>query len=99
MLTYWLGTNGVMFTFGCTTRPIANIPPPFLPSKQWANIFFTLPDEASWEIMEELAFPNPSIPSSASSLEESRSPDCLAPHLQDHIKTLRKWKRQWGMTD
>jgi hypothetical protein len=44
--------------------------------------------------MEELAFPNPSIPSSASSLEESRSPDCLAPHLQDHIKTLKKWKRQ-----
>lgn len=87
--TYWLGTNGVMFTFGCTTRPMANMPPPFFPSKQWANIFFTLPDEASWEIIEELAFPNPSIPSSASSLEASRSPDCLAPHLQDHIKKLR----------
>jgi hypothetical protein len=33
-LTYMLGTNGVIFTFGCTTSPIAKIPPPFMVSKQ-----------------------------------------------------------------
>lgn len=80
-MAYWFGNNGVVFTLGCTTCPIANIPPPFAPFKQWANIFFTLPEEASCEITEELSFPNPSIPSSAYSFVELRSPDCLAPHL------------------
>lgn len=81
MNTYWFGTKGVILTFGCTTRPIAKIPPPFFPSKQWANIFFTFPDEASCEIIEEFDFPKPSIPSSAPSPDEPRSPDCVAPHL------------------
>lgn len=93
-ITYWFGTNGVMLTFGCTTRPIAKIPPPFFPSKQWANIFFTFPDEASCEIMDELDFPKPSIPSSASSPDEPRSPDCVAPHLlhkhQNHNMNTNK---------
>lgn len=83
--TYWLGTNGVLLTSGWTTCPIAKIPPPFTPSKQWANIFLTPPDEASCEIIDELDFPNPIIPSSASSLVESRFPDCLAPQLQKRI--------------
>lgn len=78
--TYWFCTKGVVLTFGSTTCPITKIPPPLTPSKQCANIFFTLPVEASCESMDEFDFPKPSIPSSASS-DESRSPDCLAPHL------------------
>lgn len=78
-----------MLTTGCTTCPIAKIPPPF-PSKQWANIFLTLPDEASCEINDELDFPKPSIPSSASSLDESRSPDCLTPQLYTDAKKKKK---------
>lgn len=73
-----------MLTFGCTTCPITNIPPPFVPSKQCANIFFTFPVTASCEIIDEFDFPKPSIPSSASSLDDPRSPDCLAPHLSHH---------------
>lgn len=79
-VTYWFGTNGVVFTFGCTTWPIANIPPPCTPSKQCANIFFTFPDDASCDIMDVFAWPKPSSPSNASLLEP-KSPDCLAPHL------------------
>lgn len=79
-MTYWFGTNGVVFTFGCTTFPMAKIPPPFTPSKQCANMFFTLPDDASCEITEELDFPKPSIPSSASS-DETSCADGPAPHL------------------
>ena len=94
-MAYWSGNNGVMFTLGCTTCPIANIPPPFTPFKQWANIFFTLPEEASCEIIDELAFPNPSIPSSASSFEELRSPDCLAPHLQKYTNERNKNKTSY----
>lgn len=74
-LTYWLGTIGVMFTSGCTTFPMAKIPPPFTLSKQCANIFFTFPDETSWESMDEFDFPNPRIPSKASS-GEIRLPYC-----------------------
>lgn len=62
------------------------MPPPFTPSKQCANIFFTFPDEANCEITDEFDFPKPSIPSSASS-EEPRSPDCLAPQLQETKET------------
>lgn len=86
--TYWFGTKGVMLTFGCTTWPMAKIPPPFFPSKQWANIFFTLPDEASCEITDEFDFPNPRIPSSAPSPDEERSPDCVAPHLWKEHKSI-----------
>lgn len=75
-----------MLTFGCTTWPMAKIPPPFVPSKQWANIFFTLPDEASCEITDEFDLPKPSMPSSASSLDEAKLPDCVAPHLWNYIR-------------
>lgn len=78
--TYWFGTNGVVFTFGFTTSPMAKIPPPFTLSKQCANIFFTFPAEASCESIDEFACPKPSMPSSASE-DVPSSPDCLAPHL------------------
>jgi hypothetical protein len=32
--TYMFGTNGVVFTLGCTTSPIAKIPPPRTVSRQ-----------------------------------------------------------------
>lgn len=79
-VTYWFGTKGVVLTFGCVTSPIAKIPPPFILSKQCAKIFFTFPDEASWESMDEFACPKPRIPSRASE-DEPSSPDCLSPHL------------------
>lgn len=79
-ITYWFGTNGVVLTLGCTTCPIAKIPPPFTESKQWANILFTFPEEASCESIDEFDCPKPSIPSTAS-LDEPKSPDCWAPHL------------------
>lgn len=63
---------------------MAKIPPPFTPSKQCANIFFTLPEEASCESIDEFDFPKPSIPSRASS-DGARSPDCRAPHLLKKI--------------
>lgn len=46
-------TNGVVFTFGCTTFPIAKIPPPFTVSKQCANIFRTFPAAASCDSIDE----------------------------------------------
>lgn len=56
------------------------MPPPLTPSKQCANIFLTLPDEASCDKIDEFDFPKPRMPSSASS-SEPRSPDCRAPQL------------------
>lgn len=79
-ITYSLGTNGVLLTLGCTTSPIANIPPPLLPSKQCEKIFFTFLEEASCERMDVFACPKPTIPSTASE-DEPNSPDCLAEHL------------------
>lgn len=79
-MPYMSGTRGVEEYFGCTTSPIANIPPPFFPSKQWENTFFTLLAEASCDNTDEFDCPNPIIPSTDSS-DEPSSPDCLAPHL------------------
>lgn len=79
--TYIFGTNGVVLTFGSTTSPMENIPPPTLVSRQCENIFFTFPDAASCESTEEFACPNPIIPSRASSEDEANVPDCAAPHL------------------
>lgn len=78
--TYASGTSGVVFTFGLTTGPMVNMPPPFIPFRQCANIFLTFPLAASWEITDELACPKPSIPSTAW-LDAPSSPDCLDEHL------------------
>lgn len=80
-MTYRFGISGVVFfTFGSTTSPIAQIPPPFTLSKQCANSFFTFPEEDSCEITDAFACPKPSIPSTAPG-DLPRFPDCLAPHL------------------
>lgn len=86
-ITYSFGTNGVLLTFGCTTSPTANIPPPLLPSKQCEKIFFTFLDEASCERIDVFACPKPTIPSTASE-DEPSSPDCLAEHLSQ-IRFIR----------
>lgn len=85
------GIIGVVCTFGCTTSPIANMPPPLDPSKQCEKTFLTFLAEASCESIEEFACPNPSIPSSACS-DEPNSPDCWDPHLS-WIKDNTKYKR------
>lgn len=78
--TYASGTSGVVFTFGWTTGPMVNMPPPFFPSRQWANIFLTFPAAASCEITDALACPKPRIPSTAW-VDAPSSPDCLDEHL------------------
>ena len=72
---------------------MAKIPPPFTPSKQWANIFFTLPADASCEIKDEFAFPKPRTPSRASS-DELRSADGPAPHLPNKQNLVIDRKKQ-----
>ena len=80
-MTYMSGTSGVVFTFGCTTFPIANVPPPFTVSRQCEKIFLTFPADASCDSMDEFDWPNPRIPSRAWS-DDPKPPPILAPHLQ-----------------
>ena len=80
--TYTFCTNGVVFTLGCATFPIAKMPPPRTVSKQWAKIFLTLRAAASCDSIDESAWPNPRIPSRAW-LEDPKSPPSWAPHLQN----------------
>jgi hypothetical protein len=54
---------------------MAKIPPPFTLSRQCAKALLTFPAEASCEIIDEFACPNPSIPSSASP-DVPNPPDC-----------------------
>lgn len=63
--TYSFGTSGVDVTFGLTTCPMANMPPPSLPSRQCEKTLFTFPDAASCDISDEFACPKPIIPSTA----------------------------------
>ncbi|KAG5145260.1 hypothetical protein JHK84_030803 [Glycine max] len=74
-----------LLTFGSTTSPMANIPPPRILSRQCENIFFTFPDATSCESTEEFDCPKPIIPSRASSEDELNVTDCTAPHLTLHI--------------